>query len=129
MNQLETSTSSILGFSDEVDTYLKNIDPEYKNHRKEVDWIRNYIHMRRKTLDYEKPTKDQLLYLGFKETQARILASQIDLNEYSSHRTTLQWVQDYISLQFKYNTQLGGIEAPPYHPENRTGERDLSFHI
>ena len=60
---------------------------------------------------------DQLLGLGFIPAKARALANHIEVNEYSSHQTTLQWAEDNTKSQFSYNILLAGnhMRAPQIH--------------
>ena len=73
---------------------------------------------------------DQLLGLGFIPAKARALANQIEVNEYSSHQTTLQWAEDNTKSQFSYNILLAG---KPHESTTNTfsqgGEYGEAFNI
>ena len=78
----------------------------------------------------EQTVVDQLLCLGFIPAKAHALASQIELNEYSGHQTTLQWAEDHINSQFKYNILLAGKgHEGSTKPFNKTGEYNEEFDI
>ena len=130
MNPQQDIICSILGLSNEVVAYLKNIDPEYKDHQSEKSWIEDYIGSKKKELVDGQTTEEQLRSLGFIPAKAKALARQIHLSEYSGHQTILQWAEDHISSQFKYNILLGGKPNIGHtKPFNKTGNYDEEYYI
>ena len=87
MNPQQDIICSILGLSHEVVSYLRNIDPEYKDHQSEKSWIEDYIGSKKKELVDGQTTEEQLRSLGFIPAKAQALARQIYLSEYSGHQT------------------------------------------
>ena len=121
---------SILGLRDEVAEYLRNIDPEFRYHQTNQEWIKDYFGARNKELSEEQTQEEKLVQLGFTPIKARDLSSHLDQNEYSNHKTTLQWAQDNVESQFKYNILLAA--KPKYgitKPYNTTGNLEIEFEI
>ena len=115
MNPQQDIICSILGLSDDVSSYLKVINPEYKDHKKVHSWIEDFMGSKRIAIMDDQSIVDQILGLGFIPAKARALANQIEVNEYSGHQTTLQWAEDHIKSRTTSFLQGNHMRAPQIH--------------
>ena len=123
MNPQQDIICSILGLSDDVSSYLKVINPEYKDHNTVHSWIEDFMGSKRIAIMDNQSIVDQLLGLGFIPAKARALANQIEVNEYSGH-------QDHIKSQFSYNILLAGKpHESTTNTCNQGGEYGQAFNI
>ena len=130
MNPQQDIICSILGLSDDVSSYLKVINPEYKDHKTVHSWIEDFTGSKRIEIMDDQSLVDQLLGLGFIPAKARALENQIEVNEYSGHQTTLQWAEDHIKPQFSYNILLAGKpHESTTNTFNQGGEYGEAFNI
>lgn len=129
-NTTEHTLCSILGLSDEVADYLRSLNPECRGHQTERQWIEDFLDSKGKGLTNEHTTEEQLCILAFTPAKARALASHLARSQYSGHQTTLQWAQDHVDSQFKYNILLAGKPNFGFtKPFNRTGNYNDEFEI
>ena len=56
---------SILGLRDEVAEYLRNIDPEFRYHQTNQEWIKDYFEARNKELSEEQTQEEQYISVWY----------------------------------------------------------------
>ena len=117
--------ASILGFSEDLVTYLEESDNYYSSEQLVLDYLQ----------DKEEEIEDQEFFswedsfkkLGFTEIKSKILGELADSNPFSSHETPVQWASRYVEEEFNYNILLSSLKNENIWNSNKA--IDLEYEI
>jgi hypothetical protein len=116
----ESILCSILGLGTDVTTRLEMVDPAFRTHQSDLQWLKEFVKLDEDECDVDESDDlhqvvDVLLKCGFTDSRAHMVATWIYDHPCRYHEPLQYWIESYLENMFLYDVLLNSVAKYPFN--------------